>query len=163
MSLSTGALLFAAVAAGFGLLGPALPLIAALAAAAAGVVKWLYWREIDTAPASATAESATGLGTFGRVRLLEAPHTEENYLMKEMGYRIARKHASKLRAIALVAGFGVPALAALVALAIPASGPRMILLAVAAVLALVGTLVERWLFFAEAKHSVTLYYGAAEV
>ena len=29
----------------------------------------------------------------------------------------------------------------------------------AAFAALVGTLVERWLFFAEATHTVTLYYG----
>jgi DMSO reductase anchor subunit len=28
---------------------------------------------------------------------------------------------------------------------------------------LLGLLVERWLFFAEAKHVVTLYYGAAAV
>ena len=26
-----------------------------------------------------------------------------------------------------------------------------------------GVLVERWLFFAEARHTVTLYYGAATV
>ena len=56
------------------------------------------------APVS-TAESATGLGDLGRVRLLEAPHSESNYLMQEMGYRIARKHADKLRRIALLAGF----------------------------------------------------------
>lgn len=163
MSVSTGALLFAAIAAAFGLIGPALPLIAALAAVAAGAVKWIYWREIDAAPAAATAETATGLGKFGRVRLLEAPHTEENYLMKEMGYRIARKHAAKLRMIALVVGFGVPALIALVAVAIDGAGLRTVLLSLAAASALVGTFVERWLFFAEAKHSVTLYYGAAEV
>jgi DMSO reductase anchor subunit len=30
----------------------------------------------------------------------------------------------------------------------------------AAKLAFAGLLVERWLFFAEAKHTVTLYYGA---
>jgi DMSO reductase anchor subunit len=30
----------------------------------------------------------------------------------------------------------------------------------AALSATAGVLVERWLFFAEAKHSVTLYYGA---
>ena len=163
MSVSTGALLFAAIAAAFGLIGPALPVMAALAALAAGAVKWVYWREIDAAPAAATAETATGLGKFGRVRLLEAPHTEENYLMKEMGYRIARKHAAKLRMIALVVGFGAPAVIALVALAIDAAGLRAMLLSLAAASALVGTFVERWLFFAEAKHSVTLYYGAAEV
>jgi len=33
---------------------------------------------------------------------------------------------------------------------------------VAALLALAGALVERWLFFAEAKHTVMLYYGAAK-
>ena len=30
----------------------------------------------------------------------------------------------------------------------------------AALIALPGLLVERWLFFAEANHAVTLYYGA---
>ena len=29
----------------------------------------------------------------------------------------------------------------------------------AALIMAVGTLIERWLFFAEAKHTVTLYYG----
>jgi DMSO reductase anchor subunit len=29
----------------------------------------------------------------------------------------------------------------------------------AALTAMAGVLVERWLFFAEAKHAVTLYYG----
>jgi len=28
---------------------------------------------------------------------------------------------------------------------------------------MVGVLIERWLFFAEAKHAVTLYYGAESV
>jgi DMSO reductase anchor subunit len=31
----------------------------------------------------------------------------------------------------------------------------------AAISALAGVAVERWLFFAEAKHAVTLYYGRA--
>jgi DMSO reductase anchor subunit len=31
---------------------------------------------------------------------------------------------------------------------------------VAAVLATIGVGVERWLFFAEARHTVSLYYGA---
>ncbi len=30
----------------------------------------------------------------------------------------------------------------------------------AALIALPGLAIERWLFFAEAKHAVTLYYGA---
>ena len=34
---------------------------------------------------------------------------------------------------------------------------------VAAILTMIGVATERWLFFAEAKHAVTLYYGQAEV
>jgi DMSO reductase anchor subunit len=37
------------------------------------------------------------------------------------------------------------------------AAPRLGLLA--ALSASAGVLVERWLFFAEAKHTVTLYYG----
>ena len=82
------------------------------------LLKLAYWRFIDTHPGASTAESATGLGFLGKVRQLEAPHTSENYLLKEMGFRIARKHAQKLRVIALCFGFLLPfalAIAAVVA------------------------------------------------
>jgi sulfite dehydrogenase (quinone) subunit SoeC len=126
--------------------------------AVGAAVKLLYWRDIATAGGS-TAESATGLGEGGdRVRLLEAPHSESNYLMQEMGFAIARKHATKLRRIALAAGFAGPFL--LVALGQALPGGIAIAAALAAVgLAGIGLAVERWLFFAEAKHVVTLYYG----
>ena len=115
-----------------------------------------YWRDIDSAAGMSTPETATGLQ--GRVRFLEAPHTEENYLLHEMGFRIARKHRAKLRRIAVVLAFAVPAALVLVSLlggvlAIAAS-------VLAALSATLGVLVERWLFFAEARHTVTLYYGA---
>ena len=49
-----------------------------------------------------------------------------------------------------------------------AAGPAPFWLEVALVLAAVvagmsGLLIERWLFFAEAEHLVTLYYGADRV
>jgi DMSO reductase anchor subunit len=119
----------------------------------AAALKLGYWRFIDRSRGAGTAESATGLGRFGRVRLLDPPHTEENYLLKEMGYRIARRHAAKLRAIAALLGFVLP-------LGLVLAAPRLLGL-VAALSASAGVLVERWLFFAEAKHAVTLYYGAA--
>jgi len=150
------ALVFAPVAAAMLLAGSCLALVAA------ALVKFLYWRFIDTMPAFSTAESATGLGHLGKVRLFEAPHTQENYLNKEMGFRVARKHASKLRLIALVGGWLTPALLVLVGLALP-SAAAIALALLAAVLGLAGTLVERWLFFAEAKHAVTLYYGGDKV
>jgi DMSO reductase anchor subunit len=125
-------------------------------------LKLAYWRFIDRAPATSTAGSATGLGSFGTVRLFEAPHTSENYLLKEMGFSIARKHATKLRRIAMGLGFGLPFLLSFVPFV--ASGWPVIGAAlVAAVLGTVGIFIERWLFFAEARHAVILYYGSSSV
>lgn len=134
------------------------PVVIALAA----ILKLAYWRLIDRAPASSTAGSATGLGSFGTVRIFEAPHTSENYLLKEMGFRIARKHAAKLRRIAMGLGFGLPFMLSFVpfvASGWPAIGAALL----AAVLGTAGIFVERWLFFAEARHAVTLFYGRSAV
>ncbi len=114
-------------------------------------IKLLYWRFLDHGAHAATAESATGLGNFGKVRMLTAPHTEENYLLKEMGFRIARKHALKLRRIAAIAGLALPLAAVLVAYFLTAHAIDIVLLAAAIVVNAIGTLAERWLFFAEAK------------
>lgn len=132
--------------------------IIALACAVLGFVwKNATWRRNDALFGGATANSATGLRT-GRVNSIEWPHTEENYVTKEMGFRIARKHAIKLRVFVQVAAFVAPLI--LLALSL-LCGP--ILAAVTAALAAItqglGLLVERWLFFAEAKHIVSLYYG----
>jgi DMSO reductase anchor subunit len=125
----------------------------------AALGKLAYWRFIDRSRGVATPESATGLGGIGKVRLFAAPHTEENYLLKEMGYKVARKHALKLRLIALGIGFTAPAI--LVFLATLLTGwSAVALLALATIGNATGTLTERWLFFAEARHTVTLYYGS---
>ena len=106
---------------------------------------------------STNLNSATGLAG-GTVRSVEWPHTEENYVLKEMGFRIARKHRQKLRAIALVLAFALPAVFLIMALWL--GGVFAVVLSVLATASqLAGLLVERWLFFAEAKHLVTLYYG----
>jgi DMSO reductase anchor subunit len=126
-------------------------------------VKLAYWWSIDHARPRATIESATGLVGRGPVRQFEAPHTAENYVMQEMGYRVARKHAKKLRRIALVLGFVLPALLVLSSLLLPWLLGAAALAILAALLALIGLLVERWLFFAEARHVVILYYGTAAV
>jgi DMSO reductase anchor subunit len=126
----------------------------------AALLKVCYWRHVDRAPNRSTAESATGLGAIGTVRLFEAPHTSDNYLMKEMGFRIARKHAAKLRRVTIVLGFGLPVVFSCIPLV--ASGwPAIAAMVLAVASAMTGILAERWLFFAEAKHVVTLYYGQA--
>lgn len=132
-----------------------------------GVVwKNLYWRFLDRSRHPATIESATGLGRFGAVRSVETPHTEENYLLREMGFVIARKHAARLHLIAgLLIGL-VPAPMALLLLWPPIATSAWLASACAAAVAAsvtAGCFVERWLFFAEAKHVVTLYYGAKHV
>ena len=161
-ALASGALLAAAVLSSAGAT-TATPLwLAMLLLAIAWGLKAGYWRYIDRRASRSTAESATGLGRFGRVTSLEAPHTAENWLLNEMGFVIARKHARRLRRIALAAGFVVPASAA-VAAALATGWLRAALAVLAATSALAGILVERWLFFAEARHAVTLYYGAREV
>jgi sulfite dehydrogenase (quinone) subunit SoeC len=138
----------------------AIPVLTLLTIAVAWWLKESYWGFIDTGSAPSTVESATGLGRRGRVRMLEPPNTEENYLLKEMGFRIARKHRLRLRFVVRVAGFALPLLATLAAL----FGFVPLLAALAAILsAALGLVVERWLFFAEAKHTVMLYYGAETV
>ncbi len=135
------------------------PVLALVAVIAAWGLKEAYWRSVAATAAPSTVSSATGLGRGGRVRMLEPPHTEENYLLQEMGYRIARKHRVRLRAIARITGFALPALLTLLAL-IAGGDTGVSAAALAVVSAALGLVVERWLFFAEAKHTVMLYYGA---
>jgi DMSO reductase anchor subunit len=128
---------------------PLLAYASVVAAAVTLAAKLAYWRSIDGGAGARTPADATGLGTLGTVRSLDPPNTQENYLLREMGYRIARKHAARLRVVAVMLGFIAPIVL------LPFVPP------VAAISALLGLLVERWLFFAEATHTITLYYGRA--
>jgi DMSO reductase anchor subunit len=124
----------------------------------AWAVKWLYWRFIDTQKSQSDTGTATGLGHLGTVRQLDAPHTSDNYLLQEMGYVVARKHSQKLRRMALIAGLLLPVLLIMVA-TYTAGLAGNILLLLAVVSGITGIVIERWLFFAEARHAVTLFYG----
>ncbi|MDF2095614.1 dimethyl sulfoxide reductase anchor subunit family protein [Aquibaculum arenosum] len=122
------------------------------------LLKTLYWRAIDQEPLDLDMGKATGLGHLGRVRQWEGAHTAENFVQQEMGYRIGRRHAGKLRRL-ITFGLALALLCVLLTAVLPGSlGAFGVLLALAFTLA--ATLVERWLFFAEAQHVVTLYYGA---
>ena len=122
-----------------------------------GVALILHWAlgDLRFEEAGSTMGTATGLGRIGKVRLFAPPHTGDNYLLHEMAFRVGRKHAGRLRAIALGLGAGVPV--ALLAL-LPA-GYVVAFLAFAAHLA--GLLASRWLFYAQAEHVMALYYGRA--
>lgn len=157
-ALSSGGLLFTPVLAVSGAASsPALVGILVVLFLA-WMVKWAYWRFIDQQEPVSTTGTATGLGYLGKVSQLEAPHTSENYLLKEMGYQVARKHAARLRRMALNAGLLLPGMLLVVA-AVSGGAVQMILLVLALLLGMTGIVVERWLFFAEARHAVTLFYG----
>jgi len=154
----SGALLLAALLGIWTGRAPVAAGIAVFAAIVAGTAKYAYWRFIDTQGPLTTLAAATGLSAFGTARPLDAPHFTENYILREMGYQVARRHAVKLRRIVMATAFAAPALLALLAAAglLPA-----ITASLAAVIAGVGLLVERWLFFAEATHVSAVYYGRA--
>jgi len=103
------------------------------------------------AAAGSTLGTATGLGTLGEVRVFEQAHTAGNYLMREMIHVVGRKHATRLRGIALI-GLGLPA----VILLLPET---LVTVLVALTFHLIGAFAARWLFFAQAEHVVGLYYG----
>lgn len=120
----------------------------------AAVLQIIWWVRGDHALTESGTDmaTATGLGQIGTVRAFEPPHTGTSYLLREFVHVIGRKHAVKLRMIALSFGYVLPVLLLL--------APFSHTLAALAVLSHVGGIAaSRWLFFAEAEHVVGLYYG----
>ena len=154
-ALLTGGLLYAAIAPPLPILRIALPMLALLCVALA-LLKWRYWRAIDRDPMPVTRGDVVGLPQR-TVSVFERPHTEANYLTREMGFVLARRHARVLRAIALLL-FALLPLALLAWTATLPAGATVPWLVVAAALAIGGVFVERWLFFAQARHMVMAYY-----
>jgi sulfite dehydrogenase (quinone) subunit SoeC len=162
----SGALLALTLAIGYGGDAPSWAWLAAALGAAVLIATIGYWRHgaIDRAGNSAlTLEQAIGVPqgvrppgiSVAQARLFDAGHTQRTFLTDEFVFRIARQHAQALRGAALALGFAVP-------LIWLATGPRQWAAALAiAVLAILGLLVERWLFFADARHTVRLYHGDA--
>lgn len=156
-SLATGAVLLLAISHVFGREQLVQVIFAAIGLAASIALKVAYWKSIDKAERTHTIGAATGLGHLGQVRQLEMPHTAQNYLMKEMGFRVARKHAEKLRRIVMLSLAGSLLFCLLTLALSPVMATTCAILAV--LWAAIGAITERWLFFAEAEHVVNLYYG----
>lgn len=150
--LTPGMFLIFAVAGGALLAGVAW---APLALLAVGAVLLAVWRVGDGAFAKAgqSLGTATGLDRLGVPFVFDPAHTAGNYLMREMIFVVGRKHATRLRLIALMLASVLPTLILLLPLGQWGTW-------LAAILHLTGALAARWLFFAEAEHVVGLYYGA---
>ena len=91
----------------------------------------------------------------GRVRLLDQGHTHGTFLTNEFGFRLARKRATALSAWAIALGIIAP----IVIVVVESSTKPQGILGLAALLCFVGLLIERWMFFANARHVVMRYHG----
>jgi sulfite dehydrogenase (quinone) subunit SoeC len=130
---------------------------------AALIAKIGQWRAIAAGASGApTLERAIGVKegvhppgmTVARARLFDVGHSHGTFLTDEFGFVLARRNALVLRVVALTAGFAAPAAWIIYG----ATSARMAWLA--GIVCLSGLLAERWLFFAEAQHTVRLYHGA---
>lgn len=158
LALASGGLLFTLALAFSGAANQQTLILVLAVLLVSWALKWAYWRFIDRQEPVSTTGTATGLGHMGMVSQLEAPHTSENYLLKEMGFTIARKHAARLRRMAMNLGLLLPGILLILA-GVSGGVAQLALLILALALGLAGIVVERWLFFAEARHAVTLFYG----
>jgi DMSO reductase anchor subunit len=162
LALATGAVLFHLILALFSQSTAATAVIAILALILSTILKLTYWSIVDHDRMPQTVGSATGLERFGLVKALESGHTQPNYVMREMGYQIGRKHARKLRRLCVILLAIVPIFCLAMSLVLGRSF-AVPLGIVATLSAMMGVAIERWLFFAEAQHVVILYYQAATV
>lgn len=130
--------------------------MSALIISIAAVLKAIYYFWIRSPGLTPTINTATGL-TRARIKLLDTGHTHGTFLTQEFGFQLARQKASLLKVVVFVVGFGLPGLM-LVWIFDQQGG--LAAAAVAAAAGILGAAVERWLFFAEARHVVNLYHGA---
>ncbi|HTR57109.1 MAG TPA: DmsC/YnfH family molybdoenzyme membrane anchor subunit [Casimicrobiaceae bacterium] len=161
----SGALLLGATVSAYGTPARSLFVLALVLGVAALAAKLVYWYSMSERPAGTknapTLERAIGVEqgvhgpgmTVARARLLDVGHSHGTFLTEEFGFVLARRHATLLRGAALALGFGLPLIWLL-------TGPaRWQLGLAAAACGIIGLLAERWLFFAEARHTVRLYHG----
>ena len=119
-----------------------------------GVLQVLFWYIADQSFIHKETSVGTALG-FSKnedIRAFDVAHTNRNYLLNEMVYKVARKHAVKIRYISFFAAFVLPMSLILI---FPGNFSVSVLIIASH---LVGIYFSRWLFFAEAKHSVSFYY-----
>jgi hypothetical protein len=157
--LGTGALLLAMIGRGFRrsvgiLLRSPQYRLALVAVSETGLLA-----RIDGAPAPYTIAQAIGIPGRGAIRPLDPPHTQPNFVMREMGYAVARRHAMRLRR--WVMGLLLPRSRSSPwhRDAVAGTGARAPASLAVSVRWGMGVWVERWLFFAEARHVSMLYYG----
>ena len=119
-----------------------------------GTLQILFWYITDRGfeQKETSVGTALGFGANEEIRSFDVAHTNRNYLLNEMVYKVGRKHSIKIRYISFFMAFVFPMSLILI---FPGEFNASIL---AIFFHLVGIYFSRWLFFAEAKHSVSFYY-----
>jgi len=153
LGLAAGATLYTCLTLFQGIFTPRVLTVTVATIAAAAFSKLVYFAWIGQ-PAGPTINTALGF-TRATVQLLDVGHSSDTFLTKEFGFSVARAKIIWARIITVLLGFIVP----LVLLTGLLGEPGAVHAVAAAVLVFAGVFVERWLFFAEARHVVTLYHG----
>ena len=153
-ALMSGGLLFLAVNSFFGVLSPQLLAVVMGLVVITLALKLVYffWQG---KPQGATIQTATGFSQAS-VRLLDAGHSAPTFLNREFGYQVAADSLLRLRIVMILVTFIVPFG---FVFWVFGGTARVELLALAWLIMMAGLLLERWLFFAEARHVVRLYQG----
>lgn len=154
LGLLIGALILAVMFAQQGLDAGRLLGLASVILVVAALVKIVYYFWIGQ-PAGPSINTALGF-TRATVKLLDVGHASDTFHTKEFGFQVARAKLIWLRFISIGLAFVLPMLLVTGLLGNVGFGT----LAIAAISAYAGVFVERWLFFAEARHVVNLYHGA---
>jgi len=157
----SGALMLVAIASAYGMASRPLLMLAGGLGVASLAAKLAYWYTIaKSAPTTLAHAIGVDQGVRGpgalsvaQARLLDVGHSHGTFLTNEFGFALARQHATTLRAVAVGLAFALPLLW------LVSGGSRWQPALAAAGCGIIGLLVERWLFFAEAKHTVRLYHG----
>lgn len=122
-------------------------------------IKLLYWYSIRLKKTSNT-RSALNLGKNNKVSFFEGPHTGENYLTTEMINKIDRIKSISYRSVFCILTYVTPVYCIIQEPYLVVSHKiSLITFCLTTIMAIFGMFIERWLFFIESQHSVSLYYG----
>jgi DMSO reductase anchor subunit len=157
MSLMSGGLLTMAVFEYYGIELDILLTITIVMLLMALVGKIIYFYFIGQ-PSPLTMKSAIGIG-FGNIRLLDTGESSDNFLQKEFGYQAESKTLILVRVLSLIFMILIPLLSLLYIEELGLYMSEIVVYISILIINYIGLVLERWLFFAEARHVVNLYYG----
>ena len=166
---ASGALLLAAVVRGTGHSSDAVIVIAYALLIGAALAKIEYWHYIASEAGVTTIEQAIGVnhGVHGpatpgggvlapsvmAARLFDSGHARGTFLTREFLVTVSSRRRRWTQCVVWIGGFALP-LAWLIV-----GSPRWPAALFAVGASIIGLLAERWLFFADARHTVRLYHG----